>query len=217
MSTGKRLIVYVEGRSDALALRALLAPLLDRKLREDGARVEFFEAPAGDRKESVLMRVPRKAANILRGDPQALVAALPDLYPPNKAFDHETVEELRSGIRKHFRTCLREKGIDDERMERRFKVFCFKHDFEALVLAARDALLRHLDADAFATSWHTPVEDQNHDKPPKRIVEELFAAHDRKYVETVDAPRILGNAHYETVVERCPQCFAPFVDFLAGL
>lgn len=216
MSTPKRLIVYVEGRSDVLALQTLLAPLLKAKQNE-GVRIDFFEAPAGDRKESVLVRVPRKAANILRGDPNALVAALPDLYPPNKAFPHETVEELRGGIKQTFRDHLRDKGVDDRRVERRFHVFCFKHDFEALVLAAEEALLKHLETDTPGVTWRTPVENQNHDKPPKRVVEELFKAHDQKYVETVDAPRILKNTRYKTIADRCPQCFGPFVDFLSNL
>lgn len=34
------------------------------------------------------------------------------------------------------------------------------------------------------------------------------------YVETEDAPEILAGADYRDLKRRCPQCFAPFVDYL---
>jgi hypothetical protein len=66
-------------------------------------------------------------------------------------------------------------------------------------------------------TWHKPVEDQNNSKPPKQVVEDLFRNHGRSYVETVDAPLILGLADYEEIVDACPQCFRPFVEFLEAL
>ncbi len=55
-----RVIVYVEGPSDKRAMEGLLKPLLDRKSQQ-GVRIEFYESPKGDKKESVLTRVPRRA------------------------------------------------------------------------------------------------------------------------------------------------------------
>jgi hypothetical protein len=108
------------------------------------------------------------------------------------------------------------KGVRDERLESRFQVFCFKHDLEALVLASHEALKARLHADKLAATWTLPVEDVDHGRPPKRIVEEIFASHGQRYRETVDAPMILGASRYEMLAERCPQCFAPFVAFLAS-
>jgi hypothetical protein len=98
----------------------------------------------------------------------------------------------------------------------RFRVFGFKYDFEVLLLAAKDALLAHLGRSSSPVSWTEPVEEQNHDKPPKRVVEELFAACGERYRETVDAPRILEDVDYEALAERCPEGFGALVVFLAS-
>jgi hypothetical protein len=66
-----KVIIYVEGKSDQLAMQELLKPLIDRK-RNFGINIEFFETPDGDRKASVLTKVPVKAVNILINNPSAL-------------------------------------------------------------------------------------------------------------------------------------------------
>ena len=60
-------------------------------------------------------------------------------------------------------------------------------------------------------------EEQNHDLPPKRIVERLFESCGKQYQESTDAPLILGTADYQTISDRCPQSFKPFIDFLENL
>lgn len=208
-------IVYVEGPSDKLAMQTLLQPLIDRKLGE-GISIEFFPAPSGDAKESVLTKVPKRAVNILSNQPDSIVIAMPDLYPKNKAFPHACFAEMESGIAANFNRALREKHIDDQRVRDRFRVFCFKHDLEALLLALPEELARQLGASINST-WAQPVEDQNHGRPPKRIVEELYRSHGRRYKDTVDAPLVLNAARYQTVAERCSQCFKPFVDYLESV
>jgi hypothetical protein len=210
-------MVYVEGPSDKAAMGALLAPLLGQK-RKEGIAIDFFESPPGDKKASVLTKVPRRAANILLNDSRAIVVAMPDLYPKNKVFRHETVNELVIGISKNFDDAVRTKGKKvDAQLKERFKVFCFKHDLEALILAAKEALKDRLGVNFLNATWRIPVEDQNHQRPPKQIVEELFAKHGRRYQGTVDAPLILGASKYQDIGEQCPQCFKPFVRFLASL
>ncbi len=207
-----RIIVYVEGRSDKDGLEGLLKPLIDQKL-QNGVSIKFFETMPGDRKESVLLKIPRRAVDILRSEPDAIVVAMPDLYPYNKPFPHQTVEDLRAGIIKQFEH-WRSHANADPRLVERFQVFCLKHDLEALVLAAHEALAARLNLESVKQDWTIPVEDQNHDHPPKRIVETLFADHDEKYVDTIDAPFILRLADYRIIAERCPQQFKPFVEFL---
>ena len=212
-----KLMVYVEGPSDRAAMLALLAPLLEKK-RQEGISIDFFESPEGDKKMSVLTKVPKRAAAIVRNDPSAVVVAIPDLYPKNKAFPHETFGELQAGILKNFEDALQARGRrGDARLKERFKVFCFKYDLEALVLAAEEALKDRLGAKSLSVTWRIPVEDQNHNRPPKHIVEELFTKHGKRYQATVDAPLILGASHYQEISERCVQCFKPFVQFLASL
>lgn len=212
-----RVLVYVEGPSDKAAMLALLAPLLEQK-RKEGIAIDFFESPTGDKKASVLTKVPRKAANIILNDPQATVVAMPDLYPKDKVFPHETVDELVTGILKNFDNALQSKGRGaDARLKERFKVFCFKHDLESLILAAEEGLKGRLGVRALDATWRVPVEDQNHERPPKRVVEEIFRKHGKRYQDTVDAPLVLSTSHYRDIADRCPQCFKPFVQFLTGL
>ena len=212
-----KVIVYVEGPSDKAAMQSLLRPLIEQKRRK-GITIDFFESPSGDKKKTLLLKVPIKAANILLNDADACVVVMPDLYPKNRGFRHETVEELQRGILYSLRKILKSKGAkNDDRFEGRFKVFCFKYDLEALILASKEALEDRLGVKSIPTSWIEPVEDQNHDLPPKRVVEALFRQCGRKYVDTVDAPIILGMMEYSRIVNRCPQCFKPFVEFLEGL
>ncbi len=214
----KRVIVYVEGPSDRDAMYALLGPLLERK-QQEGVGVRFVGEykERGDRKKVVLTKVPVKAVEALR-DPYAVVVVIPDLYPRNKAFPHETFEEMARGIHERFDAALNKKGGgNDVRISGRFRVFCFKHDLEALVLASVKALGERLRAHDLKVTWKVPVEDQDHDHPPKRVVEGLFRERGTKYKDTLDAPAIMRRSNYEDVVRECPQCFKPFVEFLESL
>jgi len=212
-----KVIIYVEGPSDKAAMEALLMSLIELK-RKQGITIEFFDAPSGDKKASVLTKVPIKAVNMIMNDPSAMVIALPDLYPRNKAFPHVTFNEMSDGIRERFHKALQQKGgADDVRLQTRFHVFCFKHDLEALLLTAENALKKRLCVNTLKRTWKLPVEEQNHDCPPKRVIENLFKQHDMQYKGTADAPAILADCEYHDLALRCPQCFKPFIDFLEGL
>jgi hypothetical protein len=207
-----KVIVYVEGPSDQFAMESLLKPLIERA-RQAGKTIQFI--PSGE-KRKLLIKAPTKAANILRNDPGAIVIVLPDLYPPNVGIDHETFAEMRQGLETEFERVLARKCWDDQRLHDRFKVFCFKYELEALVLAAEEALAGHVGGDIPCT-WTRPVEDQNHARPPARIVEQIFAERGDHYRKTVDAPQILGVSNYTTIAKRCPQCFGLFVSYLESL
>lgn len=196
-----------------MALEALLTSLIRQKAQE-GVRLQFFEAPSGDRKASLLRKVPIKAVGILRSNPHAEVIVLPDLYPPNKPFPHQTFAELRTSVRAEFKKEMNRLSITDTRISDRFHVYCLKHDLEALLLAAKPTLLKYVGLDRSPISWTDPVEDQNHDTPPKHIVESLFEDQGMPYRGTIDAPQILEDASLPRVAGNCPQCFGPYVDFL---
>ena len=209
-----KVIIYVEGPSDKNALQVLLGSLIERK-QQQGVSIEFFEAAEGDRKTTLLTKIPLRAVNILRNDPQAFVVVLPDLYPRNKGFAHETVDELVSGLKRNFQSALNTKGLSaNQRLGERFQVFCLKHDLEVLLLAAEEALRSRFGGRPLGISWQTPVEDQDQDTPPKFIVEAIYRQQGQRYKDTVDAPLILRSAPYPLIAERCPQCFKPFVEFL---
>ncbi|HVZ39998.1 MAG TPA: DUF4276 family protein [Candidatus Kapabacteria bacterium] len=211
-----RISVIVEGPSDQAALTALLGPLIHQKAAE-GVYVHFMTARSGDRKRHLMEHVPNEAADWLREDHARHMIVIPDLYPLKSGLVSGTPEELVEYIKGNFKKALARRGVDDIRLLERFSVFCFKHDLEVLVLAAREQLAEQLEASGFKLEWNDTVEDQNHNRPPKRVVMELFEAHGRKYRETRDAARILDGADYRTIAERCPQCFKPFVDFLTSL
>lgn len=208
-----KVIVYVEGPSDRLAMEELLADLLAR-LQTAGVAVQFIPTEG---KRRLMLQTPIKAVNILRNDPQAVVIALPDLYPPNVAFNHTTFDELAQALRQEFERALARKRLDDVRLCQRFHVFCFKYELEALLLAAENQLASRLGASSVARTWVRPVENQDHKVPPKRIVEQVFRMYGDRYQDTIDAPLILGAAWYPEIAAACPQCFKPFVDYLESL
>jgi len=214
--------IYVEGPSDKYAMQALLLHLIEEKLQQ-GIRIEFFPVKGnnndrgGNAKKDLLTKTPAKAVNIIRNNPTTIVVIMPDLYPKNLGFDHETIQELENGILESFNQVLQSKGITDNRLRERFKVFCFKHELEALILAAESQLTSILGVNSLNVRWTIPVEDQNHNVPPKEIVEEIFRRCGKKYDPKVDAPRILGNARYQDIAQQCPQAFGLFVEFLENI
>jgi hypothetical protein len=209
-------LVYVEGDSDKLAMEEILSPLIEAKYSLD-ILIRFIPAIQGDKQQDVLIRVPQRAVNILRNNTNTIVIAMPDLSPKDKGFKHETPEQLSAGVVSVFERALKRAGLEDMRIRNRFHVFCFKHDMEALILACENELKLRLKTDKLGVTWRKPVEDQNHGRYPKFVVEELFKHHKQHYQGTVDAPEILGMAGLAHVVDACPQCFKPFVDFLDGL
>ncbi|MEH2418128.1 DUF4276 family protein [Nostoc sp.] len=214
--------IYVENTSDKYGIEALLSHLIEEKLQQ-GIRIEFFPVKGnnndrgGNAKKDLLTKTPTKAVDIIRNNPTTIVVIMPDLYPQNLGFDHETIQELENGILENFNQVLQSKGITDNRLRERFKIFCFKHDLEALILAAESQLITVLGVNSLSRTWTRPVKDQNHNVPPKNIVEELFRRCGKKYKGTVDAPIILGNARYQDIAEQCPQAFGLFVEFLQNI
>jgi hypothetical protein len=195
-------------------MQSLLSDLLDR-LKNTGVEINFIPLEG---KRRLIAQAPLKAANILGYESSTVVIAMPDLYPPNVGFPHTTFGELRSGLQLEFEKNLSRKNLlDRKNIKNRFQVFCFKYDLEVLLLAAETQLASRLRSTALKRVWKIPVEDQNHNIPPKRIVENVFISCNDKYRDTIDAPIILGSAHYQDIANACPQNFKPFIDFLESL
>ena len=144
------------------------------------------------------------------------MVALPDLYPmahydgtPN---EHKSFADLERLLAERFAREARRHRVTAQ-AQGHFRVHCLKHDLEVLLLASPDQLRQRLGTDHALGQWRLPVENQNDQQPPKRVVEALFKKYRPKpgYVETVDAPWILERASLEAVVASCPQNIAPFV------
>ncbi|MBI4704015.1 MAG: DUF4276 family protein [Deltaproteobacteria bacterium] len=208
-----KILVYVEGPSDRDALCALLRPVIEAG-RERGIGISFH--PQGN-KDAVLDDVPRRAADHLADRPDDWVVALPDLYPMSSYAGarnaHASFPDLEKLLRDRFDRRAETLGLPDE-VRQRFRVHCLKHDLEVLLLAAADQLrLRLGTKHALRKGWRKPVEDQDDDRPPKRVVEDLFKKYRKKpgYVDTMDAPWILERADLAVVEKSCPQRFGPLV------
>jgi len=208
-----KVIVYVQGPSDQRVMQTLLDYLLDC-LRAAGVAIEFIPTEG---KRRLMRQTPIKAVNILRRDPQTVVIALPHLYASSAGSHYSTSDELANALRQAFERELVRRQLDGTQFRDRFLVFCLKYDLEALVLAAEEGLASRLGVASVAPTWAKPVEDQDHERPPQRVVEELFEAHGDRYYDVIDAPLILGGARYSEIAAACPQCFKPFVAYLESL
>lgn len=213
----KTVFIYVEGPSDKAAMERLFAKLIAEKMIV-GVAIAFHFFREGNGKKNVVLHAPRKAADIVSNTPDSYVVAMPDLYPPNIGFDHSSPQELQDGMLSRFKQrCDSIAPKKWTEFRARFKVFCFKHDLEVLLLASPGALASRLGVSNLAPNWARHPEDQNHDVPPKRVVENVFREHGEKYDTVADAPLILANCDYRALAEACPQCFKPFVEFLENL
>lgn len=209
-------LVYVEGKTDQTGLEVLLRSLIVAREAE-GVGIRFFPARQSDAKKWLLLNGPTVAAQILSKDPESHVAIVPDLYPRNKAFPHETQEELESSLHDRIRAELHRMRCDDSRVLDRFHAFCFKYEFEVLVLACEDLLKAYLHCEEFKVKWTRPVEQQDHERPPKAVLRELFAAHDVKYQGLLTPVEILERSDYRRLCDACPASLGRLVSWLNAI
>ncbi len=188
--------MFVEGESDRIALNTLWAKWRV-SLQSVGWGIQIIVL---DNKSKFFRKIGHRAAEKLRNCEDDLVVGLPDLYPnhpyTNSEYSHADFAEL-----KIVQTRLVEKALTDvfhmPQMEReealkRFLPTAFKHDMEMLLLAAREELCVVLGTCENLGNWRHPVEEQNHTKPPKYVVDELFhAKRGTRYRDTIHAKAVL--------------------------
>jgi len=192
--------IYVEGESDKLALQTLWSNWCER-LRTAGHGIRII--PLAD-KSKFFRKIGHRAAHRLYDNGEDIVIGLPDLYPNQPyigtRFKHANITELKSVQRIEVSNALqRVFGVSSSRVEQlleRFLPSALKHDLEMLLLAAQRELCLFLGTPDRLGKWRSPVEDQNQQRPPKRIVEELFRTKSKTkhaYRDTKDASAILRN------------------------
>lgn len=210
-----KVLIYVEGPSDRMGMEKLFRGLIEEG-KQRGVGIQFF-AVGG--KDSILKDVPGKAALHLRSNPEDWVVAVPDLHPmqaQGSNHPHASADELRRLLEQRFEQAAARDGVQ-QLARSHFRAFCFQHDVEALVLAIPTVLRERLRTrDAIEGQWRKPVETQNGDRPPKRVVENLFTRYGTKtkYRDTVDLPWLLERADLSAIEQACPQQFAPLARFL---
>jgi hypothetical protein len=195
--------VFVEGESDRLALAALWSAWSEA-LHQSGWGIRVV--PLQD-KSRYFRKIGPHAAQKLAEGPRDLVVGLPDLYPnrpyEGTEFEHRDLVGLQN-VQKQ----LVSKGLhqvygemDSVKTMQRFFPSALKHDLEMLLLASADPLRLRLKTKDSLGNWRKPPEDQNQDKPPKRVVEDLFRTKlGRAYLDTTDAAAILRNTTLRDVI-----------------
>lgn len=192
--------VYVEGEADRLALRSLWASWIER-LRVVGHGIKVI--PLAN-KSQFLRKIGHRAARALCESAADIVIGLPDLYP-NKEFEttkykHQDIVELKAvqvrEVSEALRTVFNMHQAQIKQLLKRFLPSALKYDLEMLLLAAQEQLRAYLRTVDHLGDWRSPVEDQDQNQPPKRLVETLFrtkSVEGRAYRDTKDASAILRN------------------------
>lgn len=221
-----KVFIYVEGQADKLALGELLRSYKE-KLRAQGHGLPFIVL---GNKHSFFRKFAAKAAANLVERKDNHVVALPDLYPnrpyaatPNAHADlGDLAARLQHLVSDALRCVYGVPSRDVPEAMSRFHPSALKHDLEMLLLAAWRRLGEQLRQSLNPEShWRRPVEDQNQDRPPKRIVEKLFLAKTRRaYRDTAHAPAVLRRVddiqeilHLEAGQPQCP-VFKAMLDWI---
>lgn len=177
-----------------------------------------------ENKSRYLKYIGPRAAEKLLDDTDDLVVGLPDLYPgySDGQYSHDNLQELKDVQVRLVKQSLQQRVnlVDIENYMTRFCASALKHDLEMLLLATPLHLQSRLKMKNKPHSWQFPPEDQNHNKPPKRVVEELFLRELKQpYRETTDSHAILSKATLADVLfneagnEQCPE-FRSMLDWV---
>ncbi len=207
--------IYVEGKSDAEGLKALWGGWM-RRLGQRGWGIRFV--PLAN-KQKFLRKITARASEKLLDDPRDLVVGLSDLYPIKgiaPVYKHENLTELRDIqtrlVESDLRKLAASAGYSDNIT--RFYASAFKYDMEVLLLAATGQLQSRLRMANKPRGWRRPPEHQNQNKPPKRVVEELFRTSlKRRYNDITDSGAILKCADLHDVATQCPT-FRAMIDWI---
>ena len=208
--------IFVEGESDVQALSALWNDWKQR-LKENGWGIQLIPL---ENKPKYFRKIGPRATEKLEHDARDLVVGLPDLYPnrdyANTVYKHDNLKELRAVQKRLVKQDLRKKFQQTDSYMERFYASALKYDLEVLLLAATSQLQSRLKMSNRPSGWRQPPEEQNQDRPPKKIIEELFRRHLKKsYLENVDSAAILRDADLRQVAQQCPT-FRAMIAWIGG-
>lgn len=213
--------VFVEGKSDKEALSVLWNEWR-RKLRNKGWGIQFIPL---ENKSKYLKKIGARAAEKLLFDVNDLVVGLPDLYPNqnyvNTEYKHDNLDELAKVQMRLVKRYLQKKRLPGiNRYMNRFYSGALSHDLEMLLLAVPNELKSRLGMSNKPSGWQRPPEEQNQNRPPKKIIQKLFLEKLRRsYKETVDSHAILSNVSIRDVLfdehgrDQCP-AFRAMLDWI---
>ena len=209
--------IFVEGKSDVQALSALWGGW-KQQLSAKGWGIQVIPLES---KSKYFRKIGSRATEKLANDAHDLVVGLPDLYPnrdyADTEYKHDNLRELQGVqthlVKQHLQQQMGRRANVDSHIVR-FYASALKHDLEVLLLAAASQLQSRLKMSNRPSGWRQPPEDQNQDRPPKRIIEALFQRElKRSYRENTDSDAILRNADLREVAEQCPT-FRAMIDWI---
>ena len=222
--------VYVEGEADRLALEALWdACKWTERLQAAGHGIRVLAL--NDKSRFLKVIGDRAARRLVESDVDVAVG-LPDLYPcavyDQTRYPHRTLAQLAQlQTRLVSASLLKTFGVprrNGSGLLDRFLGWGLRHDLEALLLGAEPQLRDYLECAVNLGSWSQVVEDQDDQRPPKRVVEAVFrsrSASKRAYRDTLDAPAVLRRVTdlrnlilFGDGRVRCP-AFKELLDWLA--
>jgi len=192
--------IYVEGESDKLALQTLWKSWCEQlRTARHGIRIIHLGS-----KSRFFQKIGPRAAEKLYANTEDIVVGLPDLYPnqpyAGTRFEHNDMTQLKSvqvsEVSKALENIYGVNRQNARQLLERFLPSALKHDLEMLLLASHEEMRAYLRTSEHLVSWRNPVEDQNQQRPPKHIVEELFRTKSKTkhaYRDTKDASAILRN------------------------
>lgn len=211
--------IFVEGKSDVQALSALWSGW-KQKLSKEGWGIQLIPLES---KSKYFRKIGSRATEKLANDARDLVVGLPDLYPnrdyADTEYKHNNLQELQGVqtrlVKQHLQQQMGRRANVDSHIVR-FYASALKHDLEVLLLAATSQLQSRLKMPNRPSGWRRPPEEQNQDRPPKRVVEDLFQRElKRSYRENTDSYAILRNADLREVAEQCPT-FRAMIAWIGG-
>ena len=209
--------IFVEGKSDVQALSALWGGWKQQLRKNDW---DIKPIPLSN-KSNYFKKIGSRATEKLANDACDLVVGLPDLYPnrdyADTEYKHNNLQELQGVqtrlVKQHLQQQMGRRANVDSHIAR-FYASALKHDLEVLLLAAASQLQSRLKMSNRPSGWRRPPEEQNQERPPKRIVEDLFRRHLRRsYRENTDSDAILRKADLREVAEQCP-AFRAMIDWI---
>ncbi len=186
-----KIIVLCEGDTEELAVRHFVA----RQWEEDGlATVGLHHRWLHPRK------IGPSACNYL-DDPDVLaVFTLVDLYGMNLV-SHQPNDELDTKVHRVQNWFYTQ--VQQHPRARDFYTHVSVHEVEAWILAEGEALSQRLRDPRIRPDPH--AERRNFQRPPKKLINELFWRNKKtRYEEIIDGRPLFTNMSFKTVYDCCP-------------
>jgi len=199
-----KFVLFVEGHTENKAVPEFLGRCLNSRLSERiGVKTVRYNGWA-----DLLKDLPKRAEMYLNDPTQpdiVAVIALLDLYLPDPN-EREVFEKRRE----HAVERLRD-WVDLNR----FRLFLAIHEVEAWLLSSPnlfpDPVRKNLESSVKAP------EDVNFDKPPSKLLEQLYVNNRKKgYKKVTDGSALFRKLDPEIVYSRCPR-FREMVDEMVAL